>query len=476
MTDGWTPDLSGVVTHCTKPDVRRTKNTLHKYVVLTQVMRGEGAQCRKWDFVPGVCSGLGLGISPVSCVVSQKSGLCIFFLLALHLASGYTTRHMANDPIINTRAKRAIPVARPSVGWREAIAVARTVASGWISQGRKVAEFEEKFAASHGRVYGSACSSGTTALMLALRAAGVGPGDAVLCPTFTMVAVPNSIVTVGAVPVFYDSSDYVGNTSLAKIARKHRTDMSIKAVIVAHCYGEVCDDMAAIADWCRAHELVLIEDCAEVHYAAGAGKYGDLVCWSFYANKNITTGEGGMVTTNSASTKDKLDRIRMHAFTPGRHFWHTEHAYGVRMTEMQAAIGLVQMSRAPDFMGKRRMLRALYQLMLEDVSVLIPATSSRSAWWVMPIVLPTEDDRDSLRAWLAEAGIETRTYFQPMHLQSHLRQYVECGDLSHSEGLGECGLYLPMYPAMAYADVVYVCRAVKGWDLSRDKSDSNEEF
>lgn len=381
---------------------------------------------------------------------------------------------MKADPIVNKRAARHIPVARPSVGWREALAVARVTLSGWISQGRKVAEFETLFAKSHGQEYGSACNSGTTAIQLALAAAGIGPGDRVLCPTFTMVAVPNSILNVGAEPVFYDAAvgNLVGNSSLDDIKSSWEASaihgpLNVRALIVAHCYGEVTQGMDRIRAWCDATGIILIEDCAEVHYARGAGSWGDLVCWSFYANKNITTGEGGMVTTSRAEYKQKLDRIRMHAFSPLRHFNHTEKAYGCRMTEMQAAMGIVQHKRAPALMARRQMLRALYEHalgwdVLRGDPFSIPETTLDSAWWVMPVVCDSEEQREGLREWLAQDGIETRTYFVPMHMQEHLSKSAR-GDYKRAEYLGRCGLYLPLYPAMSAAEVLYVARSVLAW-------------
>lgn len=368
-------------------------------------------------------------------------------------------------------------MARPSVGWREALAVARVTLSGWVSQGRKVAEFENLFAKSHGKAYGSACNSGTTAIQLALAAAGVGSGDLVLCPSFTMVAVPNSILNVGAEPAFYDASvtSLVGNTSVddihAAVDGLQGYDVArLRAVIVAHCYGEVAARMDKIRAYCDSLGVPLIEDCAEVHYAKGAGSWGDLVCWSFYANKNITTGEGGMVTTDRAEYKQKLDRIRMHAFSPLRHFNHTEKAYGCRMTEMQAAMGIVQHKRAAKLMARRAILRALYEHALGNDALkdpfYVPLSTTESAWWVMPIICNSEEQRENLREWLAQDGIETRTYFVPMHLQAHLQKYhfpQVNGDLRRAEYLGRCGLYLPLYPAMSAADVLYVCRSVRAW-------------
>lgn len=382
---------------------------------------------------------------------------------------------MKADPIVNKKAKMHIPVARPSVGWREALAVARVTFSGWISQGRKVAEFENLFAQSHGCTYGSACNSGTAAIQLALAAAGIGEGDLVMCPTFTMVAVPNSILNVGAKPLFFDAGigNSVGNPTLREIQEAfNRSKVSgrhVRALIVAHCYGETVapHEMIQIQSFCESNGVVLIEDCAEVHYAKGAGKWGDLVCWSFYANKNITTGEGGMVTTSRAEYKQKLDRIRMHAFSPLRHFNHTEKAYGCRMTEMQAAMGIVQHKRAPALMARRQLLRALYEEFLDlDVikdPVFAPGTTLGSAWWVMPLMCETEAQRESLREWLAQDGIETRTYFVPMHQQAHLEEFAGPFSFQRAEYLGRCGLYLPLYPAMTVSEVRYVAQSVRAW-------------
>lgn len=364
-----------------------------------------------------------------------------------------------NDPILN-KSGRFIPVAEPCLGEAEAEAVLNVVKSGWISQGEKVSEFEEEFSNFHGKKYGSACSSGTTALHLALAVSDVSTGDEVVIPDFTMVALANATLLSGGTPVFADVTYGVGNLSLDLI--KQKITNKTKAVIVVHTYGEPIDDIIEISTYLKEKNITLIEDCAEAHYAIHksgkiVGSFGDLAVFSFYANKNITTGEGGMVTTSLKDVKDRLDRVRMHAFTPGRHFCHTERAFGYRMTNMQAAMGLEQHKKHKGFMQHRKTLRTRYEYNLKGLDyITIPNTTDTSAWWIMPIL---SEQRDDLRKALADGGVETRSYFYPMHIQSFLSKYGS-GLYPMSDRLSKEGFYLPLNPSLSLDDVDYISNII----------------
>ena len=372
------------------------------------------------------------------------------------------------DPVVNRAAKRFIPVAEPAISKSEIEAVTAVVKSGWISQGEKVKEFAQIFSNAHGKKYGSACNSGTTALHLALAVCDVTAGDEVIIPDFTMIAVANATLLSGATPVFADVTDGVGNISLDCIKGKI-TDKT-KAVIVVHTYGEPIDDIVEISNYLKKRGIFLIEDCAESHYAVHksggtVGSFGDLAIFSFYANKNITTGEGGIVITDSKEVRDRLDRVRMHAFTPGKHFCHTERAFGYRMSNMQAAMGIEQHRRHEEFMLSRWTLRQRYENNLKDVSCIeIPETTKSSAWWIMPIL--ADGHRDSLRAALADNGIETRSYFYPMHTQSFLTQY-DLGEYPQANRLSQIGFYLPLNPTLSVDDIDYISEVIVNYDLEQ---------
>jgi len=371
------------------------------------------------------------------------------------------------DPIINKSADRVIPVAQPFIGKQETKAVSDLVESGWISQGQKVNDFERVFSRSHGKQYGSACNSGTTALHLALAVCDVSEGDEVIMPDFTMIALANAVLLTGGTPVFADVTYGVGNLNLELI--KAKITNKTKAVIVVHTYGEPIDDIIEISTYLKGRGIALIEDCAESHYAVHksgrvVGSFGDLAVFSFYANKNITTGEGGMVTTDDKEVKDRLDRVRMHAFTPGMHFTHTERAFGYRMTNMQAAMGIVQHNRHEEFMTYRGSLRRRYENNLKDIPanfLEIPPTTASSAWWIMPIL--ADGHRDSMRIALADNGIETRTYFFPMHTQAFLTEYSS-GAYPISDKLGQIGFYLPLNPTLSFDDIDYISEVLVNYN------------
>lgn len=384
------------------------------------------------------------------------------------------------DPVLNPDAPLQIPVARPSFGIAEAQAAYNTVRDGWISQGPKVAEFEAMFAEAHGCKFGVACNSGTSALCLALGAAEIGIGDNVVIPTLTMVAVPNAVLFRGATPVFVDSEPETGNADSAWVTKLIRDEVAEPAaVIVPHLYGVPARDFLeeSMRFWPNA---IIIEDCAESHYAnlhlgritlkkslaiSPAGSLGDIACFSFYSNKIIAGGEGGMACTSDKRLADRMRLLRSHAFTPGEHFRHSELAYGFRFTDLSAAVAIVQHRRRIEFLEKRQAIAERYDKRLIGAKpwLSFPRRPAGSVSWVYPILADSRERRDRVREVLAAAGVETRTYFIPMHQQEHLRRFA-MHEYPVAESLAARGCYLPLYPGLTESEIDYICDAIVGID------------
>lgn len=373
------------------------------------------------------------------------------------------------DPILNPNAPRHIPVACPSFSNAEACAAFDCVRSGWISQGPLVAKFEEQFAAAHNCRYGVACNSGTSALCLALGAAGIGSGDLVVLPTLTMVAVPNAVLFRGAIPLFVDSEPETGNPDSAWVTKLIREGFgNPAAVIVPHLYGVPATDFLeeAMRHWPNA---TIIEDCAESHYAmmprlnASVGEASDIACFSLYSNKIIAAGEGGIACTNDAQLAERMRSLRSHAFTPGEHFRHSELAYGSRFTDLSAAVAIVQHSRRIEFLERRAAIAKRYDERLIGCRpwLSFPRRPEGSVSWVYPVLTDSRERRDEVRERLASAGVDSRTYFVPMDQQEHLRQFA-ADEYPVADRLAACGLYLPMYAGLTDEEVDYVCDVIRG--------------
>ena len=361
-----------------------------------------------------------------------------------------------------------IPVSSPSVGEREIQYLSDCIKSGWVSYGGKhVSEFENKFAEFCGVKYGASTNSGTTALHLALATAKIGPGDEVIIPTFTMVATANAVSYTGAKPVLVDSELDTWNMDASQLEEKitRRT----RAIIAVHTYGHPAD-MEAISEVANRHNLIVIEDAAEAHGAECKGKrtgsLGDMACFSFYANKIITTGEGGMIVSDTPQFIERAKWLRAHAFgKEGKHFWHEEIGFGYRMSALQAAVGLAQLERIDEFVQKRRDSAKLYNTLLSDLKgVILPpeADWAKNVYWMYSIRIGQQLglSRDDLMAKLSSRGIETRTFFFPIHRQpaySHLYQdekYTQADELSAS------GMNLPSGNSLSEDEIRYVCDCI----------------
>lgn len=373
-----------------------------------------------------------------------------------------------SEPRVN-RKKRFIPVSSPEFGRREMANVVRCIRTGWISSlGNFVREFEDGFSARCGARYGVCCSSGTAALHLAMASLGIGPGDEVIIPSFTMVSTAFAAVYQGAVPVFVDSEEETGNIDPAKIAAA--VTRRTKAIVCVHIYGHPCD-MDPILRIARKHGLAVIEDAAEAHGAEYKGKrvgaIGDIGCFSFYGNKVITTGEGGMLVTNRRRLKERAASLLDMAFSPERHFWHKELAFNYRMSNIQAAVGLAQTESLERFIEKKRLIARWYTNSLSGfrgLSLPVEKPYARNVYWMYGVRVDPDSgiSRDRLRQSLADAGIESRVFFIPMHLQPVFsRSSGSRGSFPVAEELCRTGMYLPSGTGLNHEDIRYIAETVK---------------
>jgi perosamine synthetase len=363
---------------------------------------------------------------------------------------------------------RLLTVSDTRLDGNELAYLTECVRSNWISsQGPFVARFEDAFAAAVGCRFGVSCASGTAALHLAVAALGIGAGDEVLLPTFTMIATANAVTYTGAKPVLLESDRATWNLDVAAIEAK--VTPRTRAIIVVHTYGRPVD-MEPVRAIARRHGFAVIEDAAEAHGAAYAGRpvgsLGDAAVFSFYGNKIVSTGEGGMVTTNDAEIARLARRLRGHAFSEERHFWHEHLGFGYRMTNLQAAVGLAQTERLDELVGARRENARRYAAALAGIDGLVlPAEQpgTKNVFWMYGLLVDEDFgcSRDELRGRLARAGIETRTFFVPIHLQPIYREAHLGERYPVAEDLCRKGLYLPSGHGLTERDIDHVATEVR---------------
>lgn len=370
-----------------------------------------------------------------------------------------------------------IPVCEPAIGKKELRNVINCIESKAISgtTGEYITEFEEKFSSYCGRKYGASTTSGTTALHLALASLDIKNGDEVIVPTFTNAATVFAIVYCGALPIIVDSEVETWNIDVSKIEEK--ITKKTKAILPVHIYGHPCD-MDPIMKIADKHNLYVVEDAAEAHGAEykgrKAGGFGDIGCFSFYANKIITTGEGGMIITDNAEIAEKAKLLRNLAFAKEKRFLHRHIGFNYRMTNIQAAIGVAQLARIDEFINKKRQLASLYNSLLGDVpGITLPCEKSwaKNVYWMYGILIGPEFGmtRDELMAKLYEKGIETRTFFIPMNQQPIFHKMglftkIKC---PVADELSRRGLYLPSGVGLQPKQIEYVCQMIK--DLHEGK-------
>jgi len=363
-----------------------------------------------------------------------------------------------------------IPVNEPLFISDEKKYLSRCIDTGWISsEGPFVKEFEENFSAYVGRRYGVAVSSGTAALEVAVGAIGLKPGEEVIVPTFTIMSCALAVLAYGGIPVFVDCESQTWNMDVKKIEEK--ITKKTRAIMVVHIYGHPCD-MDPIMRIAKKHKLILIEDAAEAHGAEYKGKkcgsFGDISCFSFYANKIITCGEGGMVLTNSLRWEKRARLLRNLAFQENNRYHHEELARNYRMTNLQAAVGVAQLKNIEKLIAIKRANAKRYSDNLRQVNCLqLPVQKdwAKNVYWMYGIVLDESAGIDARQfaAKLAKEGVSTRSFFYPLHQQPVFKKMgiKSRGKYPVSERIAKQGLYLPSGLALTKEQIEKTCVAIK---------------
>jgi perosamine synthetase len=357
-----------------------------------------------------------------------------------------------------------IPIYQPDIGSKEKAYVNQCLDSTWISsKGEFIERFQAGFAGYIGAPQALAVSNGTVALHLALATLGLGAGDEVIVPSLTYISPVNAIRYVGATPVFADSDPVTWQVNVDDVAA--RITPRTRAIIVVHLYGQACD-MVALAALANAHSLLLIEDCAEALGTRIGGRhvgtFGDIATFSFFGNKTITTGEGGMVVARGAAHQKLALKLRGQGLADDREYWHDVVGFNFRMTNICAAIGLAQLERAEDFIARKRLLAEAYTRELQGLPLVLQAevAGTTHSFWMCSLLTNDPEQRDHLRRALREQGIETRPFFHPVHTMPMYAQ-GQTG-LTVAVDLGARGINLPSWPGLGEEGVQTVCAAIRG--------------
>ena len=371
-----------------------------------------------------------------------------------------------------------IPIAKPYLTIEEAEAAYETILSGWITQGPRVQEFEEKFALYTGAKYAVAVSNCTTALHLAMIVAGVGPGDEVICPSMTYIATANSIKYTGATPVFAEVQ--VGTYNLDPEDVESKITTRTKAILIVHQIGMPAD-IDAFRNICDKYNLKLIEDAAcaigSEYKGKKIGSHSELVCFSFHPRKVISTGDGGMITTNREDICERLKLLRQHGMSINdrvRHNSktvvfedHVEVGYNYRMTDIQAAVGIKQLDKLDWIVAQRRLVAEAYQQGLKDITCLqLPREEEGyfSNFQSFSVYLKPSCplDRNTLMERLLKAGISSRRGIMTIHRETAYKAEGKGLHLPISEDLNDHSIILPLFVPMEEAEIKYVIDTFSG--------------
>lgn len=358
-----------------------------------------------------------------------------------------------------------IPVNQPDIGALEKKFVQDCLDSGWISSaGHYVKEFENQFATYCDCQYGTTTTNGTTAIHLALKSLDIKAGDEVLVPSFTMAGSVYPIVQCGAIPVFVDSDIHTFNVDIDDLRKKITS--RAKAILVVHLYGHPAD-MDPIMEIAQQHQLWVIEDAAEAHGALyknkKVGGIGHVGCFSFYSNKIITTGEGGMIVTNDEAIIAKARRLKDLAHGEIRFTHDLPEAYNYRMTNMQAAIGLGQLNRIETIIQKKIANAHRYNELLKaipDFMTPICEDWARNVYWMYSVKVKDNSkiSKDHWMELLKQEGVETRSFFYPLHQQKAFAAYGK-NDCPRADWLSQVGFYLPSGQALSFEQIDCVVEA-----------------
>lgn len=365
-----------------------------------------------------------------------------------------------------------IPVNTPLLNGNEKKYLCECIDTGWISSdGPFVKQFEEEFSSYIGRKHGVAVSNGSAALDIAVKAIGIGPSDEVIMPSFTIISPVLSVVRQGGIPVLVDSCPDTWNMDVAQIEAK--ITKKTKAILVVHIYG-LPVDMGPVLDLCKKYNLFLIEDAAEMHGQTykdkRCGSFGDISIFSFYPNKHIATGEGGMVMTDNENLAEKCRKLRNLCFQPKRRFVHEDLGWNYRMTNMQAALGVAQLERINEFIEKKRRIGKFYTELLDglDNKIRLPLIKTYYAdniYWVYGVVIKKNFGltADEVMKKLREKGIGTRPFFWCMHEQPIFQKMGLFLNEKYpiAEDLARNGFYIPSGLGLTDEEIKIVVTEIK---------------
>ena len=360
-----------------------------------------------------------------------------------------------------------VPVNQPLIAKNSLKYVKECIKSGWVSsQGKFISSFEESFAKFLQVRFATTTTSGTTALHLALASLNIGSGDEVIVPNLTIISCALAALYTGAKPVLVDVEEQTGNLDVSKIESK--ITKKTKAIMVVHLYGHPAD-MDPVLKIAKKYKLYVVEDAAQAHGATYKGKkvgsIGDVGGFSFYANKIVTSGEGGMLTTNNEKIFKRAVLLKDLAHSPKKRFFHHHIGFNFRMTNMQAALGFAQLEQVDKYIKKKRWMADLYNKLLKDQKKLeLPKERdfARSVFWMYAVKVKGIK-RDFLRKKLLDFGIDTRTFFYPLHRQPVLRREIPLIDepFPVSDDLATRGFYLPSGLAITKPQIYFVSKTIK---------------
>lgn len=359
----------------------------------------------------------------------------------------------------------SIPIYQPTLNGRVKEYVIDCLDSTWISsKGKYIQKFEELFAEKIQVKHATTVSNGTVALHLALVALGIGPGDEVIAPTLTYIASVNAIVYTGATPVFVDSVRDTWQMSPEDVKRK--ITPKTRAIMAVHLYGHPCD-MDALMIVAKEHDLFVIEDCAEafgsLYKGVPVGGFGHISTFSFFGNKTITTGEGGMVVTNDQTLYQRAVHFKGQGLAAHRQYWHDVIGYNYRMTNICAAIGLAQLEQSDEFIAKKIAISKWYRDGLDGLPVEVHGQYGdvKHSYWMVSILVEQPVQRDALREHLSVSGIETRPLFYPVHTMPMYSDKFQRYPVA--EDLGWRGINLPSWPGLQKENIDYITKEIRSY-------------